>query len=80
MFTRVLMTLNRILHCDQLVVFVQGLRPGVPAESPAMIFATPTKVVSEAGAMVEYMGANKVPDLQKIFQVIKNIDWNTRQS
>ncbi|KAF7664833.1 hypothetical protein LDENG_00163580 [Lucifuga dentata] len=47
----------------------QGLRPGVPAESPTMIFATPTKVVSEAGATVEYMGANKVPDFQRLFQM-----------
>ncbi|XP_020501928.2 cytochrome c oxidase subunit 7A-related protein, mitochondrial [Labrus bergylta] len=46
----------------------QGLRPGVPAEAPTMIFATPTKVVSEAGATVEYLGANKVPDFQRIFQ------------
>nr|XP_046233859.1 cytochrome c oxidase subunit 7A-related protein, mitochondrial [Scatophagus argus] len=46
----------------------QGLRPGVPAESPAMVFATPTKVVSETGAAVEYMGSNRVPDLQKMFQ------------
>ncbi|KPP67847.1 Cytochrome c oxidase subunit VIIa-related protein, mitochondrial-like [Scleropages formosus] len=46
----------------------QGLRPGIPAESPAMVFATPTKVVSEVGTTVEYLGANKVPDLQRIFQ------------
>ncbi|XP_026207991.1 cytochrome c oxidase subunit 7A-related protein, mitochondrial [Anabas testudineus] len=46
----------------------QGLRVGVPAESPTMTFATPTKVVSEAGAMVEYMGSNRVPDLQRLFQ------------
>ncbi|KAM8837099.1 cytochrome c oxidase subunit 7A2-like, mitochondrial isoform 1-T1 [Spinachia spinachia] len=46
----------------------QGLRPGVPAESPAMVFATPTKVVSEAGSAVEYLGANRVPELQRIFQ------------
>ncbi|KAM3859417.1 cytochrome c oxidase subunit 7A2-like, mitochondrial [Diretmus argenteus] len=46
----------------------QGLRPGVPAEPPTMIFATPTKVVSEAGSTVEYMGANRVPSFQKIFQ------------
>uniref|UniRef100_A0A3Q1H5D6 Cytochrome c oxidase subunit 7A2-like, mitochondrial n=1 Tax=Anabas testudineus TaxID=64144 RepID=A0A3Q1H5D6_ANATE len=45
-----------------------GLRVGVPAESPTMTFATPTKVVSEAGAMVEYMGSNRVPDLQRLFQ------------
>ncbi|TKS89792.1 Cytochrome c oxidase subunit 7A-related protein, mitochondrial [Collichthys lucidus] len=46
----------------------QGLRPGVPAEAPAMIFASPTKLASEAGTVVEYMGANRVPDLQRIFQ------------
>ncbi|XP_042252227.1 cytochrome c oxidase subunit 7A-related protein, mitochondrial [Thunnus albacares] len=46
----------------------QGLRPSVPVETPAMVFATPTKVVSEAGATVEYMGANKVPEFQKLFQ------------
>ncbi|XP_023140181.1 cytochrome c oxidase subunit 7A-related protein, mitochondrial [Amphiprion ocellaris] len=46
----------------------QGLKPGLPAESPTMIFATPTKVVSEGAATVEYMGTNKVPDLQKLFQ------------
>lgn len=70
----VLMMLNRIVHyCDQFVVFAQGLRPGAPAESPAMVFATPTKVVSEAGAAVEYMGANRVPDLQRLFQVTKTL-------
>ncbi|AWP17921.1 Potassium voltage-gated channel subfamily G member 3 [Scophthalmus maximus] len=46
----------------------QGLRPCVPAESPTMIFATPTKLVSEAGATVEYMGASKINELQKLFQ------------
>ncbi|KAK2820559.1 hypothetical protein Q5P01_023518 [Channa striata] len=46
----------------------QGLKPGVPVEGPTMIFASPTKVVAEAGATVEYMGANKVPDLQRLFQ------------
>ncbi|XP_074475825.1 cytochrome c oxidase subunit 7A2-like, mitochondrial [Sebastes fasciatus] len=46
----------------------QGLKPSVPAEAPTMIFATPTKVVSEAGSTVEYMGANRVPDLQRLFQ------------
>ncbi|XP_066521090.1 cytochrome c oxidase subunit 7A-related protein, mitochondrial [Hoplias malabaricus] len=46
----------------------QGLRPSIPSELPAMIFATPTKMASEAGPSLEYMGANKVPDLQKIFQ------------
>ncbi|KAL0964351.1 hypothetical protein UPYG_G00322670 [Umbra pygmaea] len=45
----------------------QGLRVTVPKEPPTMIFATPTKYVSEAGNTVEYLG-NKVPDLQKLFQ------------
>lgn len=51
------------------VLSFQGLRPGVPTEAPPMVFASPTKVVSEAGPTVEYLGTNKVPDLQRIFQV-----------
>uniref|UniRef100_A0A087XW36 Cytochrome c oxidase subunit 7A2-like, mitochondrial n=3 Tax=Poecilia TaxID=8080 RepID=A0A087XW36_POEFO len=51
----------------------QGLKQSLPAESPTMIFATPTKVVSEAGSTVEYLGANKVPDLQKFFQTSDGI-------
>lgn len=51
------------------VVLLQGLRPGLPAEPPAMVFGTPTKVLSEAGPAVEFMGANKVPDFQRFFQV-----------
>ncbi|XP_070707928.1 cytochrome c oxidase subunit 7A-related protein, mitochondrial [Pempheris klunzingeri] len=51
----------------------QGFKPGLPAESPTMVFATPTKVVSEAGSMVEYLGANKVPDLQRLFQTSDGI-------
>ncbi|KAJ8416099.1 hypothetical protein AAFF_G00381210 [Aldrovandia affinis] len=47
----------------------QGLKPSVPVEPPPMIFATPTKVVSEAGSVVDYMGVSKVHDLQKFFQV-----------
>lgn len=43
----------------------------MPAEAPAMVFATPTKVVSEAGAAAEYMGGNRVPDFQRLFQVTK---------
>lgn len=34
-----------------------------------MVFGTPTKVLSEAGPAVEFMGANKVPDFQRFFQV-----------
>uniref|UniRef100_A0AAZ3Q6N5 Uncharacterized protein n=1 Tax=Oncorhynchus tshawytscha TaxID=74940 RepID=A0AAZ3Q6N5_ONCTS len=46
----------------------QGLRSGLPAEPPTMTFATPTKMVSESGAMVEYLGVNKVPYFQRLFQ------------
>ncbi|KAL6487454.1 hypothetical protein MHYP_G00040800 [Metynnis hypsauchen] len=46
----------------------QGLKPTLPSEPAPMIFTSPTKVVSEAGAVAEYMGSNKVPELQKIFQ------------
>lgn len=49
---------------------VQGLRPAVPAEPPAMVFGTPTRVLSEPGPAVDFMGVNKVPDLQRIFQVL----------
>ncbi|XP_029383780.1 cytochrome c oxidase subunit 7A2-like, mitochondrial [Echeneis naucrates] len=51
----------------------QGLRPGVPAESPTMIFGTPTKVVSEASPTVEYMGANRVQEFQRIFQASDSV-------
>lgn len=46
----------------------------MPAEAPTMIFASPTKVVSEAGATVEYLGANRVQEFQRIFQVSKDTD------
>ncbi|XP_055741779.1 cytochrome c oxidase subunit 7A-related protein, mitochondrial-like [Salvelinus fontinalis] len=46
----------------------QGLRSGLPAEPPTMTFATPTKIVSESGPMVEYLGVNKVPYFQRLFQ------------
>ncbi|KAK3559355.1 hypothetical protein QTP86_012767 [Hemibagrus guttatus] len=46
----------------------QGLRTNVPTEASTLIFATPTKMISGSEASIEYMGANRVPDLQKIFQ------------
>ena len=73
-----LLSANFFCIFDQMVVCVQGLKPTVPVESPAMVFATPTKVVTEAGTTVEYLGANKVPDLQRIFQVIKYTGGNKR--
>lgn len=51
----------------------QGLRPGVPAESPAMVFASPTKLVSENSSSVEYLGRNNVNEIQKLFQVITRL-------
>ncbi|XP_003977226.2 cytochrome c oxidase subunit 7A2-like, mitochondrial [Takifugu rubripes] len=51
----------------------QGLRPAVPAEPPAMVFGTPTRVLSEAGPAVDFMGVNKVPDLQRIFQTTDGV-------
>ncbi|KAG9346203.1 hypothetical protein JZ751_008026 [Albula glossodonta] len=51
----------------------QGLRPSAPVEPPTMIFATPTKIASESGSVVEYMGVNKVPDLQRLFQTADGV-------
>ncbi|KAG1931885.1 cytochrome c oxidase subunit 7A-related protein, mitochondrial [Pimephales promelas] len=51
----------------------QGLRSNIPSESPTIIFATPTKLASESGTAVEYMGTNKVQDLQRIFQASDEI-------
>lgn len=46
----------------------QGLKPTVPAEPTPMIFSAPTKVISDKVTAVEYMGVNKVPEWQKLFQ------------
>ncbi|KAM9774600.1 cytochrome c oxidase subunit 7A-related protein, mitochondrial-like [Syngnathus typhle] len=46
----------------------QGLRPAVPPVRSPMIFASPIKLESETGSQVKYLGANKVPDLQRRFQ------------
>ncbi|NXS29084.1 COX7R oxidase, partial [Pomatostomus ruficeps] len=45
----------------------QGLKPLVPTESPAPIFGT-SKLASDLPATDSFLGINKVPDLQKIFQ------------
>ncbi|NP_001089916.1 cytochrome c oxidase subunit VIIa polypeptide 2 like L homeolog [Xenopus laevis] len=44
----------------------QGLRPTF-TEAPVTIFATPTKLATESAA-TSYLGDNRVPDLQKLFQ------------
>ncbi|NWV13247.1 COX7R oxidase, partial [Ptilonorhynchus violaceus] len=46
----------------------QGLKPIVPTESPAPISGTGGKLASDLSATDSYLGKNKVPDLQKIFQ------------
>ncbi|XP_017667239.1 PREDICTED: cytochrome c oxidase subunit 7A-related protein, mitochondrial isoform X1 [Lepidothrix coronata] len=46
----------------------QGLKPIVSTESPAPIFGTTSKLASDFPATDSYLGKNKVPDLQKIFQ------------
>ncbi|XP_005662643.1 cytochrome c oxidase subunit 7A-related protein, mitochondrial isoform X2 [Sus scrofa] len=48
----------------------QGLRPLVSTEAPPIIFATPTKLSSSSTAY-DYAGKNKVPELQKFFQIIE---------
>ncbi|NWW11298.1 COX7R oxidase, partial [Oreocharis arfaki] len=45
----------------------QGLKPLVPTESPAPIFGT-SKHPSDLPATEPFLGTNKVPDLQKVFQ------------
>ncbi|XP_029890920.1 cytochrome c oxidase subunit 7A-related protein, mitochondrial isoform X1 [Aquila chrysaetos chrysaetos] len=46
----------------------QGLKPIVSTESPALIFGTTTKLASDLPATDSFLGKNKVPDLQKLFQ------------
>ncbi|XP_051910785.1 cytochrome c oxidase subunit 7A-related protein, mitochondrial-like isoform X3 [Hippocampus zosterae] len=57
----------------------QGLRPAVPPVSPPVIFASPTKLATEAGSQVQYLGVNKVPDLQRLFQEFTASSSNTPQ-
>ena len=46
----------------------QGLKPVVSTEALPIIFATATKLTSTVTAY-DYAGKNKVPELQKFFQV-----------
>ncbi|NXB03818.1 COX7R oxidase, partial [Cnemophilus loriae] len=45
----------------------QGLKPLVPTESSAPIFGT-SKLSPDLPATDPFLGINKVPDLQKVFQ------------
>ncbi|XP_040849087.1 cytochrome c oxidase subunit 7A-related protein, mitochondrial isoform X1 [Ochotona curzoniae] len=47
----------------------QGLKPVISTEAPPIIFATPTKLTSSSPAY-DYAGKNKVPEMQKFFQLI----------
>ncbi|XP_032625344.1 cytochrome c oxidase subunit 7A2-like, mitochondrial isoform X2 [Chelonoidis abingdonii] len=53
----------------------QGLKPLASTESPALIFGTPTKLASDSPAAVSYLGKNKVPDLQKLFQLEQALEF-----
>ncbi|XP_073528132.1 cytochrome c oxidase subunit 7A2-like, mitochondrial isoform X2 [Phyllobates terribilis] len=53
-------------HCLLPPRRLAGLRPFTYPEAPAPVFASPTKLPSEAGS--EYLGKNRVPELQKLFQ------------
>uniref|UniRef100_A0ABK0LBZ5 Cytochrome c oxidase subunit 7A2 like n=1 Tax=Rattus norvegicus TaxID=10116 RepID=A0ABK0LBZ5_RAT len=55
----------------------QGFKP-VSREAPPIIFATPTKLTSSVTAY-DYAGKNKVPELQRFFQVteVGAESWDT---
>ncbi|KYO43685.1 cytochrome c oxidase subunit 7A-related protein, mitochondrial [Alligator mississippiensis] len=57
----------------------QGLKPLVSTELPTPIFETPTKVASESPAAVSYLGKNKVPELQKLFQKADGVPVHLKQ-
>ncbi|XP_078505823.1 cytochrome c oxidase subunit 7A2-like, mitochondrial [Lissotriton helveticus] len=46
----------------------QGLRPPVVSDAPPLVFGTPVKYASESGTTSEFLGKNRVPDLQRLFQ------------
>ncbi|XP_074024031.1 cytochrome c oxidase subunit 7A2-like, mitochondrial isoform X1 [Numenius arquata] len=46
----------------------QGLKPIVSTESPPLSFGTTSKLASDLPATDSFLGKNKVPDLQKLFQ------------
>ncbi|KAG8443604.1 hypothetical protein GDO86_008956 [Hymenochirus boettgeri] len=46
----------------------QGLRPSMLSEAPVTVYAQPTKLPTESATASEYLGNNRVPDLQKLFQ------------
>nr|XP_020477982.1 cytochrome c oxidase subunit 7A-related protein, mitochondrial-like [Monopterus albus] len=59
---------QRLIGAPAAAYSPQGLCPGVPPVSPPVIFASPTKLASETGSQAEYLRANRIPDLQKLFQ------------
>ncbi|NXS95238.1 COX7R oxidase, partial [Jacana jacana] len=46
----------------------QGLKPVVSTESPPLSFGTTSKLASDFPATDSFLGKNKVPDLQTLFQ------------
>lgn len=58
---------------------MQGLKPIVSTESPALVFGTTTKLASDLPATDSFLGKNQVPDLQKLFQVMTTLRVNYRK-
>ncbi|XP_054830459.1 cytochrome c oxidase subunit 7A-related protein, mitochondrial-like [Eublepharis macularius] len=57
---------------------LQGFKPVIPMEPPALISGTPTKLASDSSA-VEYLGKNKVRDLQKLFEKPDGVPVHVKQ-
>ncbi|XP_005988400.1 cytochrome c oxidase subunit 7A-related protein, mitochondrial [Latimeria chalumnae] len=61
---------QRLAGCSPLTAYrPQGLAPGTPADPPPLIFATPVRQSLETSHdPPNYMGTNRVPSLQRVFQ------------
>uniref|UniRef100_A0AAZ3P2G8 Uncharacterized protein n=1 Tax=Oncorhynchus tshawytscha TaxID=74940 RepID=A0AAZ3P2G8_ONCTS len=59
---------NFFHHCNWVLWTMSRIEDNSAHGGSPNDLCTPTKYVSEAGNMVEYLGHNKVPDLQKLFQ------------
>lgn len=55
---------------------MQGLKPLAPTDYPHLIFGT-SKPAPGLAAADPFLGKNKVPDLQKVFQVMTTLEIGT---
>jgi len=69
-------TFASIIYHYILILSMQGLKPIVSTESPALVFGTTTKLASDLPATDSFLGKNQVPDLQKLFQVMTTLRVN----